>query len=78
MGKFCYAKGWASHIVFDSWTWLGFYRKETMRIMKLLWVTLQKDQKQYWARKDEPYSFVTVKEFTEAFLLYHVGRRVGD
>ncbi|XP_057422907.1 pleiotropic drug resistance protein 1-like isoform X2 [Lotus japonicus] len=41
-------------------------------------VTSRKDQWQYWARKDEPYSFVTVKDFAEAFQLFHVGRKLGD
>uniref|UniRef100_A0A2N9GTK4 ABC transporter domain-containing protein n=1 Tax=Fagus sylvatica TaxID=28930 RepID=A0A2N9GTK4_FAGSY len=41
-------------------------------------VTSRKDQKQYWARKDEPYGFVTVQEFAEAFQSFHVGRSVGD
>ncbi|XP_041002180.1 pleiotropic drug resistance protein 1-like isoform X1 [Juglans microcarpa x Juglans regia] len=41
-------------------------------------VTSRKDQEQYWARKDEPYSFVTTQEFAEAFQSFHVGRRIGD
>ncbi|XP_058002029.1 pleiotropic drug resistance protein 1-like isoform X6 [Hevea brasiliensis] len=41
-------------------------------------VTSKKDQEQYWAHKDEPYSFVAVKEFAEAFQSFHVGRKLGD
>ncbi|KAK7320706.1 hypothetical protein VNO77_30425 [Canavalia gladiata] len=41
-------------------------------------VTSKKDQWQYWARKDEPYSFVTVKDFAEAFQLFHIGQKLGD
>ncbi|XP_065867193.1 pleiotropic drug resistance protein 1-like [Euphorbia lathyris] len=41
-------------------------------------VTSRKDQMQYWARKDEPYRFLTVKEFAEAFESFHVGRKLGD
>ncbi|XP_058226805.1 pleiotropic drug resistance protein 1-like [Rhododendron vialii] len=41
-------------------------------------VTSKKDQKQYWARKDVPYSFVTVSQFAEAFQSFHVGQRLGD
>ncbi|KAI3875053.1 hypothetical protein MKW98_019626, partial [Papaver atlanticum] len=41
-------------------------------------VTSKKDQQQYWARKDEPYSFVTVEDFTEAFKSFHVGRKLGE
>ncbi|KAL7112056.1 hypothetical protein ACP275_05G129500 [Erythranthe tilingii] len=41
-------------------------------------VTSKKDQQQYWSRKDEPYHFVPVSEFAEAFQSSAVGRRVGD
>ncbi|KAL0354739.1 UNVERIFIED_CONTAM: Pleiotropic drug resistance protein 1 [Sesamum radiatum] len=40
-------------------------------------VTSKKDQQQYWTR-DEPYRFVTVSEFAEAFQSFHVGRRLND
>ncbi|XP_019708972.1 ABC transporter G family member 39 isoform X2 [Elaeis guineensis] len=39
-------------------------------------VTSRKDQQQYWARRDEPYRFIPVKEFADAFLSFHVGRRL--
>ncbi|XP_073222746.1 pleiotropic drug resistance protein 1-like isoform X2 [Cicer arietinum] len=41
-------------------------------------VTSRKDQEQYWEHKDQPYRFVTSEEFSEAFQLFHVGRRLGD
>ncbi|KAL0393951.1 UNVERIFIED_CONTAM: Pleiotropic drug resistance protein 1 [Sesamum latifolium] len=41
-------------------------------------VTSRKDQQQYWARRDEPYRFISVSEFAEAFQSYVVGRRIGD
>lgn len=41
-------------------------------------VTSRKEQKQYWAHKNEPYKFVTVKEFAESFQSFHVGRKLGD
>lgn len=41
-------------------------------------MTSRKDQEQYWARRDEPYRFVTVTEFAEAFTSFHVGRKLGD
>ena len=43
-----------------------------------LQVTSRKDQEQYWVRKNEPYSFVTVTEFAEAFQSFHLGRMIGD
>ena len=47
-------------------------------IYLLLQVTSRKDQEQYWAHKDQPYRFVTVTQFAEAFQSFHVGRRMGD
>ncbi|GAU15123.1 hypothetical protein TSUD_08610 [Trifolium subterraneum] len=41
-------------------------------------VTSRKDQWQYWANRDKPYSFVTVKDFAEAFQLFHIGQKLGD
>ncbi|KAJ0960089.1 hypothetical protein J5N97_000148 [Dioscorea zingiberensis] len=41
-------------------------------------VTSRKDQHQYWARKNEPYSYVSVNEFSEAFQSFHVGRKLAD
>ncbi|WJX16310.1 transcription factor [Trifolium repens] len=41
-------------------------------------VTSRKDQWQYWANRDEPYSFVSVKDFAEAFQLFHIGQKLGD
>ncbi|XP_010254256.1 PREDICTED: pleiotropic drug resistance protein 1-like [Nelumbo nucifera] len=41
-------------------------------------VTSKKDQKQYWARKDVPYSFVSAKEFAEAFHSFHVGKKLEE
>ncbi|WVZ69752.1 hypothetical protein U9M48_018488 [Paspalum notatum var. saurae] len=41
-------------------------------------VTSRKDQKQYWARRDEHYRFVTVKEFATAFKSFHTGRAIEN
>ncbi|XP_028802333.1 ABC transporter G family member 39 [Neltuma alba] len=41
-------------------------------------VTSRKDQRQYWAREDAPYSFVTVKDFVEAFQSFHIGQKIKD
>ncbi|BFG42849.1 hypothetical protein CerSpe_291230 [Prunus speciosa] len=41
-------------------------------------VTSRKDQEQYWASKDEPYKFITVEEFVEAFNSFPVGRKLAD
>ena len=41
-------------------------------------MTSRKDQKQYWARHDKPYQYVSVKEFACAFLSFHAGRAVAN
>jgi len=41
-------------------------------------VTSKKDQAQYWVRRDEPYRFVTVTQFAEAFQSFHIGRKLGQ
>ncbi|GKB32923.1 pleiotropic drug resistance protein 1-like protein isoform X2, partial [Tanacetum coccineum] len=41
-------------------------------------VTSKKDQKQYWMRTDEPYRFVTSKEFAKAYESFHVGRKIAS
>lgn len=41
-------------------------------------MTSRKDQEQYWVRADEPYRFVTVKQFLDAFKSFHVGLKIRD
>ncbi|KAJ8640208.1 hypothetical protein MRB53_016902 [Persea americana] len=41
-------------------------------------VTSRKDQQQYWTNKDEPYRFISVKEFADEFQSFHVGSKIGD
>jgi len=41
-------------------------------------VTSKKDQAQYWVRRDQPYRFVTVTQFAEAFQSFHIGRKLGQ
>ncbi|KAK1376049.1 hypothetical protein POM88_032242 [Heracleum sosnowskyi] len=41
-------------------------------------VTSKKDQRQYWLHRDQPYRFITSKEFSEAFQSFHVGHQVGN
>ncbi|GLJ18676.1 hypothetical protein SUGI_0333120 [Cryptomeria japonica] len=40
-------------------------------------VTSLKDQEQYWADKRQPYRFVSVKEFADAFQSFHVATRIN-
>ncbi|GJN18417.1 hypothetical protein PR202_gb05578 [Eleusine coracana subsp. coracana] len=41
-------------------------------------VTSKKDQRQYWVRRDEPYRFVTVRDFVTAFKSFHTGRAIAN
>ncbi|XP_071717159.1 pleiotropic drug resistance protein 1-like [Rutidosis leptorrhynchoides] len=41
-------------------------------------VTSKKDQRQYWVRRDEPYRFVTAKDFVRAYESFHVGRKLRN
>ncbi|GMY34126.1 pleiotropic drug resistance protein 1-like isoform X2 [Fagus crenata] len=65
--------------VLEFFELMGFKCPERKGVADFLQeVTSRKDQEQYWAHKDDPYNFVTVKEFAEAFQSFHVGRKLGD
>ncbi|XP_028076381.1 pleiotropic drug resistance protein 2-like isoform X2 [Camellia sinensis] len=40
-------------------------------------VTSKKDQEQYWCKKDQPYIYVSVSEFAEAFNSFHIGQQLA-
>ncbi|KAI3419000.1 uncharacterized protein J3R85_013510 [Psidium guajava] len=66
-------------LVLDFFESMGFKCPERKGVADFLQeVTSRKDQQQYWARKDEPYHFITVNEFAEAFQSFHVGRKLAD
>nr|KYP53996.1 Pleiotropic drug resistance protein 1 [Cajanus cajan] len=65
--------------VLDFFESVGFKCPERKGVADFLQeVTSRKDQEQYWMHKDEPYRFVTVTQFAEAFQSFHVGRRIGE
>ncbi|XP_052732540.1 pleiotropic drug resistance protein 1-like [Vigna angularis] len=65
--------------VLEFFEYMGFKCPERKGVADFLQeVTSRKDQEQYWASKDEPYIFVTVREFAEAFQSFHIGRKLGD
>ncbi|XWS73072.1 hypothetical protein CRYUN_Cryun02cG0094200 [Craigia yunnanensis] len=65
--------------VLEFFEYMGFQCPERKGVADFLQeVTSRKDQEQYWARKDEPYSFISVKEFAEAFQSFHIGQKLGD
>ncbi|XP_050238266.1 pleiotropic drug resistance protein 1-like [Mercurialis annua] len=65
--------------VLEFFEYAGFKCPERKGVADFLQeVTSRKDQEQYWACKDEPYSFVSVKEFAEVFQSFHIGKKLGD
>ncbi|PIA65375.1 hypothetical protein AQUCO_00100684v1 [Aquilegia coerulea] len=65
--------------VLEFFECMGFKCPERKGVADFLQeVTSKKDQKQYWARKDEPYNFVPVMKFAEAFQSYHIGLKLRD
>ncbi|MBA0795955.1 hypothetical protein Gohar_006772, partial [Gossypium harknessii] len=65
--------------VLDFFKYMGFRCPKRKGVADFLQeVTSKKDQEQYWTRIDEPYSFISVKEFAEAFQSFHIGQKLGD
>ncbi|KAK4487758.1 hypothetical protein RD792_005567 [Penstemon davidsonii] len=65
--------------VLDFFESMGFKCPDRKGVADFLQeVTSKKDQQQYWANKAEPYRFISVGEFAEAFKSYFVGRRLVD
>ncbi|XP_010670733.2 pleiotropic drug resistance protein 1 [Beta vulgaris subsp. vulgaris] len=65
--------------VLEFFEYMGFKCPERKGAADFLQeVTSTKDQEQYWCRENEPYTFVTVKEFAEAFQSFHVGRKLAS
>ncbi|KAM5564592.1 pleiotropic drug resistance protein 1-like [Rosa sericea] len=65
--------------VLEFFEYMGFKCPERKGVADFLQeVTSGKDQEQYWADKDKPYSFVTSKNFAEALQSFYIGRELGD
>ncbi|CAL9023392.1 unnamed protein product [Prunus brigantina] len=65
--------------VLDFFESMGFKCPERKGVADFLQeVTSRKDQKQYWTSRDEPYRFITVKDFSEAFQSFSVGKRITE
>ncbi|KAL5701728.1 transcription factor [Ranunculus cassubicifolius] len=63
----------------DFFELVGFKCPERKGVADFLQeVTSRKDQKQYWARNDMPYSFISAKEFAKTFQSFHVGRNLKN
>ncbi|OEL16187.1 ABC transporter G family member 36 [Dichanthelium oligosanthes] len=65
--------------VLDFFESMGFRCPDRKGVADFLQeVTSKKDQKQYWAHHDQPYHYISVKEFAESFHLFHVGQAMAN
>ncbi|XP_008461059.1 pleiotropic drug resistance protein 1-like [Cucumis melo] len=65
--------------VLEFFEFMGFKCPERKGVADYLQeVTSRKDQQQYWAEKNTPYAYISVKQFAEAFKSFHVGRKLGE
>ncbi|XP_022864351.1 ABC transporter G family member 39-like isoform X1 [Olea europaea var. sylvestris] len=63
--------------VLDYFEFMGFKCPERKGVADFLQeVTSKKDQGQYWFRKDQPYIYISVPEFAEAFGSFHIGQQL--
>ncbi|XP_028553207.1 ABC transporter G family member 35 isoform X1 [Dendrobium catenatum] len=63
--------------VLEFFELMGFKCPERKGVADFLQeVTSRKDQQQYWARDEEPYRYVTAREFSEAFQSFHIGDKL--
>ncbi|KAK8936083.1 Pleiotropic drug resistance protein 3 [Platanthera zijinensis] len=65
--------------VLEFFEYMGFKCPERKGVADFLQeVTSRKDQQQYWARHEEPYRFVNVWEFSDAFHSFHIGKKLEN
>ncbi|GAB2269450.1 transcription factor [Dionaea muscipula] len=65
--------------VLEFFEFMGFICPDRKGVADFLQeVTSEKDQPQYWARSDQPYHYVTVREFAEAFQSFPVGSKLAE
>ncbi|BAT85839.1 hypothetical protein VIGAN_04343300 [Vigna angularis var. angularis] len=64
--------------VLDFFEYTGFKCPERKGVADFLQeVTSKKDQQQYWSRTDEPYRYVSVPEFVQAFNSFVIGEELA-
>ncbi|KAM0000591.1 putative ABC-type sulfate transporter [Helianthus debilis subsp. tardiflorus] len=63
--------------VLEFFEWMGFKCPERKGVADFLQeVISKKDQKQYWFKKNQPYQFITIYEFSHAFKSFHIGKKL--
>ncbi|KAA8516689.1 hypothetical protein F0562_016805 [Nyssa sinensis] len=64
--------------VLEFFEYMGFKCPERKGVADFLQeVTSKKDQEQYWFRKNQPYRFIPVPEFVQAFNSFHIGQQLA-
>uniref|UniRef100_A0A803MQI5 ABC transporter domain-containing protein n=1 Tax=Chenopodium quinoa TaxID=63459 RepID=A0A803MQI5_CHEQI len=65
--------------IVEFFEYMGFKCPERKGIADFLQeVTSKKDQEQYWSRKDQPYSYISVSEFTQGFQSFRTGQKLAS
>ncbi|KAK2994426.1 hypothetical protein RJ640_009653 [Escallonia rubra] len=63
--------------ILEFFEYLGFKCPDRKGIADFLQeVTSKKDQEQYWFKKNQPYRYVSVPDFSRAFNSFHVGQHI--
>lgn len=69
-------QGPREHIL-EFFEYVGFKCPERKGVADFLQeVTSKKDQEQYWSRKNQPYHYVSVSDFVQAFASFHVAQQL--
>ncbi|CAN6807598.1 unnamed protein product [Brassica oleracea var. botrytis] len=65
--------------VLEFFEYMGFQCPERKGVADFLQeVTSKKDQEQYWNRREQPYSYVSVRDFSSAFNSFHTGQQLAS
>ncbi|KAL8501204.1 hypothetical protein ACS0TY_020672 [Phlomoides rotata] len=65
--------------VLEFFEYMGFKCPDRKGVADFLQeVTSKKDQQQYWCKKNEPYHYISVPEFAQAFNSFPIGQRVME
>ncbi|KAI3450683.1 hypothetical protein Pfo_007348 [Paulownia fortunei] len=63
--------------VLEFFEYMGFKCPERKGVADFLQeVTSKNDQEQYWCRRNQPYRYVSVPEFAQAFNSFHIGQQL--
>lgn len=64
--------------VLDFFEYVGFKCPDRKRVADFLQeVTSKKDQEQYWCKRNQPYRYISVPEFVQAFNSFYIGQQLA-